>query len=525
VEHTSSSMSEWRSAYEDVTALRRENGQREQPETVIHASTSTAALIAELAALDPLAYAQRRKDAAKRLGVRASDIDAAVKQARTQASAAAMETLTTAAPAIWPEPVAADVLLREVRAFIARFVIVDEHAVTALTLWIAFTHAFAEAETSPRLAIVSPAMRCGKTRLLDVLGMLCPRAVSASNLSPSAIFRAIDAEQPTLLIDEADTFARDNDELRGLLNSGHTRTSAYVIRSVPTPDGGWQAKRFSTWAPIAVAAIGKLPPTWMDRSIVIAMRRKLPSQSVERLTRRNVAAREQAAMLASKLARFAADNLDALRNAEPAIPAALNDRAADNWDLLLAIANVAGLGAEARAAALALSGDRETDADDSLSIRLLYDIKSILDDGPRERIGSSELCDALTKLETSPWASITRGKPLTPARLARMLKSYEILPSRDRGGSTYRVSDFDDAFSRYLPRPLLQSANVRETLRRVGESALLKVRQEGTTESSENPRESNTSRTFALSQRDMGAEHVFPGVDRHFGATPDRREF
>ena len=283
----------------------------------------------------------------------------------------------------WVEPVETAALLDELHNFIARFVILAEHELIAVALWIAFVYCFEAAETSPRLAILSPTKRCGKTRLLELLSMLCPHALAASNLTPSAIFRTIDAENCCLLIDEADTFARDNPELRGLLNSGHTRPTAYVIRSVPVAEKKWEPQRFSTWAPIAVAAIGTLPDTWLDRSIVIRMKRKHRSDPVERLTRANRTAREQAAALASKLARLAEDRLEALKAAKPSPPALDSDRAVDNWEHLLAIADLAGgvWPKRAREAACAMSG-AQAETDNSLSIRLLADIKAVFDAQP-----------------------------------------------------------------------------------------------------------------------------------------------
>jgi putative DNA primase/helicase len=141
-----------------------------------------------------------------------------------------------------------------------------------------------------------------------VLTFLIPRSIVASSLSPSAIFRIIDAEHCVLLIDEADTFIRtragDNEELRGLLNSGHTRASVFVIRSVPAGERAWERRRLSTWCLMVIAGIGKLPDTVEDRSVTISMRRKLSGEKVERLTRRNKNARTYAATLSSKRARF-----------------------------------------------------------------------------------------------------------------------------------------------------------------------------------------------------------------------------
>jgi putative DNA primase/helicase len=354
-----------------------------------------------------------------------------------------------------------------------------------------------------------------------VLSLLIPRSIAASNLSPSTIFRTIDLEHCTLLIDEADTFVRTrkdagNEDLRGLLNSGHTRATAYVIRNVPAGEKAWQPKRFSTWCPIAIAGIGGLPDTVEDRSITIRMRRKLRSEKVERLTRRNKAARADAATLASKLARFAADNLDKLRAADPASPETLNDRATDNWEHLLAIADLASgdWPARARAAAVKLSGDREDSDWESLHTKLLTDIKAIFEAQPEStaELRSKDICEKLAQIETSPWAEMGRGgKPITHARLARMLKSFEIYVTKIENGNArgYQKSNFSDAFERYLaPIPPTQGVKVSETLGREGESDDFKVSSEfsqDTLENAETPTPSGASDTWTASEGGMSA--------------------
>src|SRR5260221_610896 len=82
------------------------------------------------------------------------------------------------------------------------------------------------------LIINSPEKGCGKTTVLDVVGRTCSRPLFTSNITPAALFRVVEAVQPTLLIDEADSFAAENEELRGVINSGHTRSGAFVIRTV-----------------------------------------------------------------------------------------------------------------------------------------------------------------------------------------------------------------------------------------------------------------------------------------------------
>src|SRR5262249_50698311 len=167
---------------------------------------------------------------------------------------------------------------------------------------------------------------------LIVLLYLTPRSELASNITGSALFRYVEQVRPTLLIDEADSFVKDNEELRGILNSGHTKTAAYVIRNVEV-NGEHKPRRFSTWAPKAIATIRGLADTLEDRAIIVSLQRKPPGANVERLRKRD---NEWFAALRSKAARWAEDNFDRLVVADPQVPEALNDRAADNWRPLLA---------------------------------------------------------------------------------------------------------------------------------------------------------------------------------------------
>jgi putative DNA primase/helicase len=180
--------------------------------------------------------------------------------------------------------------------------------------------------------ITAPEKRCGKSVLLQLIGEMVLKPLSASCISPAALYRAIDAWSPTLLIDEFDTFADKNEPLRGVLNSGHTRHSAFTI--VCSGDDN-EPTRFGTWGAKALAGIGKLPETVMDRSILLELRRKLPHEQVSKLRHNKGSVFE---VLSSKLMRFSQDHSEAIRYARPNMPDSLNDRAADNWEPLLAIA-------------------------------------------------------------------------------------------------------------------------------------------------------------------------------------------
>ena len=294
-------------------------------------------------------------------------------------------------------------------------------------------------------------MRCGKSSLLRWLARVVPRPLPASNISAAALFRVIEAAYPTLLIDELDQVDPDKKvELIGVINSSHCRLDAQIIR---VSGEQLEPRVFSTWAPMALAAIGKLPPQWVDRSITIEMTRKMGGDRAEGMR----LDRDQGFdALRRKAARWAKDHLEALRGAEPEMPAGLNDRQADNWRLLLALADVAGgeWPARARDAAIALS--KADDDGEARGIQALADIQQIFDDrGHPEMMTSDAIVSALIELEGRPWAEYRRdGRQLTKNGLARLLKPFAIAPNTIRTGAGtakgYRHDQFDEAWNRYL---------------------------------------------------------------------------
>jgi hypothetical protein len=150
-----------------------------------------------------------------------------------------------------------------------------------------------------------------------------------------------------------------------------------VIKNVPARDGGYEPRKFSTWSPIAVAGIGYVPDTVADRSITIGLKRKLTSDKVRRLRLKDGA---ELHVLARKIVRWTSDNEARLRSTEPEPVKELNDRAADAWDPLFTIAEVAGgkWPALARAAAKALAGATASESEEqNVRMLLLYDIRDI----------------------------------------------------------------------------------------------------------------------------------------------------
>lgn len=427
------------------------------------APTADEAEIARLASLDTLEYGRARKAAASKLGVGLGHLDAAVhgqrkKEAKDDGQGHAIE-FEDIIPAY--EPVDGEDLADRLAHLFRRFAVLPDHGATALVLWTFFSYCIDTFQIAPRLDLASPEKRCGKTTVLGLLRQVAFRAVLASGISPAAIFRVIAAHKPTLLIDEMDTFIEANEELRGILNSGHTRDAATIIRC----DGDThEARCFSTWAAYAFAHIGNIPDTLEDRSIRLPMVRKLPGEKVASLRQTGqaaVALQAETGAMVRQMARWIEDHSAQIALANPSPIAGLGDRAMDNWMPLLSIAEVLGgtWPGRARKAALALSGQAATD-NESLKVELLRDIQGVYENNGRDRLSSADLCNLLVLLEERPWGTWKHGKPLTPVQLSRLLKPFSVTSRTIRleGQGTprgYQLEDFADAFERYIP-PLTQ---------------------------------------------------------------------
>jgi len=415
----------------------------EEPSTL-----SADAEVARLAKLALIAYDREREAAAEKLGIRVLTLDAEVRAKRENGRTdKAIELCRDIEP--FPEPVNVAGLLDDISRTISRFIVCEPATATTATLWIAFTWIIDQVKVAPLAIITAPEKRCGKSQLLEVIGRLSRRNLFASNISPAATFRVIEAKSPTLLIDEADTFFRENEELRGVINSGHTRATAYVIRTVGDDH---EVKQFSTWGAKAIAGIGKLADTVMDRAVVLPLRRKGPEEKVELLRHAEPGLFDT---LARKLARFGADHGVQIGRARPAFPDALNDRAQDNWEPLLAIADLAGgrWPEEARSAAAPISG--KGDDSHSTGEELLSDIRDIFAASGADRFPMTELIKRLCEDDTAPWATWDKGKPMTPRQLGKKLGGFGIVAkaihlNHHEKPKGFLRSQFADAWSRYL---------------------------------------------------------------------------
>jgi hypothetical protein len=404
--------------------------------------------VQRLAQLEPVDYERERAAVAAKFNIRRSVLDeliSAYQSATTQSSEGKGTSLDLRPPIPWHERIDGDRLLSSMVSIIHQHVVLPAPAAVAVALWVLFTYLLDCFSHSPRLALTSPTPRCGKTTLLEVIVRTTLKALPASNITPAAVFRTIEACLPTLLIDEADTFLRDNDELRGVLNSGHSRAAAFVIRTVGDDH---EPRKFSTWCPLAIALIGKLPATLQDRAIEVALKRKTTSETVQRL---GPEAYRKLDIWARKAARWAADHTQVLTAAAPAIPAGLDNRAEDNWRPLVAIADAAGgrWPTIARQAAVTLSAARE---EGSIGILLLSDLRTLFLVQETDALRSEKICEELAKMESRPWPEYRRGRPITMKQLAALLRPFAVSPATiGKEAKGYRLKWLQEAFDRYLP--------------------------------------------------------------------------
>ena len=233
-------------------------------------------------------------------------------------------------------------MLDEVYNFLGRFTIFPSKAAhVAVALWAAHTHVLATTQAStPRLALLSPEPESGKTRTLETLALLVARPLSVVTASSSAIYRSIQDAPRTIIQDEADAIWNGKDPsaeaLRAIYNSGH-RPGIAALRCV----GPLQVPtEFDTYSPVVFAGLGLLPDTIMSRAIVVRMQRRLPGQKVEPFRDRTTPPEGHA--IRERLQEWCASIAPELGNPWPTLPAGIEDRAADCWELLIALADAAG---------------------------------------------------------------------------------------------------------------------------------------------------------------------------------------
>lgn len=403
-------------------------------------------IIRRLASLSDMEYERCREQEAEKLGFRVSILDKLVKLERLQTQKT--EVVESLEP--WHEPVCFNELLDQIEATILKHAIIPLGGSTAITLWIASTFVINQFRIFPKLVIYSPEKRCGKSTVLDLVEAFASKSLFTSNISQAAIYRVIEAYQPTLIIDEADTFiAHRKDEMIGILNSGHTKGRAYIVRTV---GDSYETTKFSAWSPMVLASIKPLQGTIMDRAICIELRRKMNHEHVDRIPLDLV---DLTKPVRRMLKRWAKDNAALLRNKHIIPPGCGNDRAVDNWIPLFTLASLANQHWQEKVKTAYQLLTRQ-DEEPSPQVMLLEDIREILSEHKADKIPSKMLVDLLVKLEERPWQEWHKGSAMTQNNLAKMLKSFRIQSKTIRylnhpPCKGFDKQQFNDAFKRYLP--------------------------------------------------------------------------
>jgi hypothetical protein len=341
-------------------------------------------------------------------------------------------------------------LVRKLELFFKKRVILPQGLALVIALWVIGTYLADVFDCFPYLCMTSPTKRCGKTILSELIGLVSARSKTTVNVSEAALFRMIKKFRPTIIMDEAETLSNRKSEraqfLLSLLNAGH-RKNANVIRCVG-PD--YEVTEFPVYCPKVLLAIGNPPDTFRDRSVIVSMRRKRKDETVARYRYREVSQKGQRrAMLTEAWAQVHRKEVDA--EYQDQLLDFLEDREADNWAPLFAIAAVAipDRLEELKQIAVGLgSAKNALDLDDSEVIRLLSDIRHVFALRKWKAIGTDRLISELVSLDESPW------EELTPTKLARMLRPFNVSSRQiwlgDKNVRGYKHDDFKSVFDSYL---------------------------------------------------------------------------
>ncbi|ACU34145.1 DUF3631 domain-containing protein [Actinosynnema mirum] len=374
-----------------------------------------------------------------------------------------MSAALRAVPTAQPAP--GHVVLDQVRDFVKRFsVFPDEHCAPTLALWYAHTWVADAFYTTPRLVLSSPEAGSGKTRVLEIAQHLTREPEMTAGGSAAALVRMVAAGPISILMDEVDTVfgtgGAGNEEVRQMLNLGYKRT-ATIPKTKGDPASGFTVERLPIFAPAALAGLaGRMPDTITTRAITIHLRRRRHDEPVEPYRESKVV--RQATPIREALGDWTASIGENLIEAEPDMPPGVEDRPAEIWEPLLAIADVAGGHWPETARAACSHFVLNQKSTQTLGVRLLDDLRALFTAEGTERMHTAEIVTRLRGLEDAPWADLN-GKPLDSRQLARQLSLYQVAPltfkhknTNAKGYVTYPTNTqvtqvgLADAWARYL---------------------------------------------------------------------------
>jgi hypothetical protein len=346
-------------------------------------------------------------------------------------------------------------VVQVVRAFIRRFVVLQSADIELLiALWVIHTYAIDCASYTPYLHITGPTPECGKSRLLEVLEVLVHNPWLTGGSSKSSLMRTLQATHPTLLLDEADTaLSQDDDSLTNILNNGFQRGKAVSV-SDKDAAGNWTPTRFDVFGPKAISGIDDIRDTIATRCIRIPMEPRQKNQTVDRFRPLKIAG-EATAIRQSISDALTGDVRNYLASVEPDMPEELKDRQQDVLEPLMAIADAAGIGSEARSAAVTVMLAAKAERDDP-KLDLLQDIQEYLSERPEltSFVTTEGLVGYLNAQKHRRWPTIS-PIGLTDHRLGKMLRSFKV----DTNGRTtingkkyrgYQRKQLEQVIAKYL---------------------------------------------------------------------------
>ena len=319
-----------------------------------------------------------------------------------------------------------------------------------LTLWTLHTHVFGAAEATPYLLVTAPTPEAGKSRILDVAQHLVARPEVVVDPSAASLFRIIDFDRPTLLIDEIDQLHKSR-PLRAVLNAGHRQHGGHVTR-VETREGVRVPARYNVFAPKLLAGIAgrQLPLTGatLSRCVEIPMRKRTSSEAVAPFSHRAV--RRDCESISRAVAAWAESAELALLDARPSVPDGLSDRQRDSWEPLAAIAERLGRDWPLRARSAALKLSRRAVAQPDPGTQIIADMRAVWQQIDGSRAHTAVLAELRNQLEDRRYL-----EPLDAHELSIWLQRFGIHPLSNpfrQGGKLgrgYERAAFTDAFERY----------------------------------------------------------------------------
>jgi Protein of unknown function (DUF3631) len=355
-------------------------------------------------------------------------------------------------------------LATHIRSYIA----MPDMTALVIACWVAAAYLIDVWDRFPHLCIVSPEKRCGKTTLLDVLFHVVPKPRPTSNISAAALYRLVELDKPTLLMDEAQSLSRRGSEqsevIREMLNAGIGKI-AKVTRC-----GGERYEEiveFSVYCPKAFAMIGTPDGVLGDRSLPALLKRKTNADVVKRYRSKHV--ENESAELREALSTWTAEIKDAAAKIYDSLePFTIqNDRMAELLLPLQTVLALAELGTKAEIDvfpghtqngkwlmeyAFSLDArDKEIETQ-TPGVRLLTAIREIFREQNTTGMRTTNLILHLASRVEEPWATYCRGTNITPEALANLLRPYGIRSSRnkDQAWRGYFAVHFQEAWKRYL---------------------------------------------------------------------------